>query len=181
MNMMIYMLIKFGITVLSVSVQLPAGVIFPLLTCGAVYGRLFGYILEQFSATEAPGVYAAVGAAALVCATTHSVSVAIIVFELTGEIHYLIPMIVGVFFSYGVSSSFTVSYYDSMLEIKSLPYLPSLKNTKYYSYTAKDILNKDFPCLKKDCTLRELTNVVLQGISSMIKIPIIDENRVLGC
>lgn len=179
MSLLIYFLVKFSITCLSVSTQVPAGVIFPLLTCGAVYGRLIGYIIEQSIGTEYAGVYAAVGAAALVSAATHSVSVAIIVFEITGQIHYLIPMIIAVFISFGVSSSFTVSYYDCMLEIKKLPYLPSLKSTDLYSYVAKDLLDQDFPCVKSNSTLRALTNAVLDGISTMTKIPVINDQRML--
>ena len=179
MNLLIYMLVKFGITMLSVSVQVPAGVIFPLLTCGAVYGRMIGYIVEQSIGTNYGGIYAAVGAAALVSSTTHSVSVAIIVFEITGEIHYLIPMIIGVFMAYGVSSSMTVSFYDSMLEIKKVPYLPSLKSTHLYSFTAKDLMEQDFPCVKCDSSLRALTNAALDGICCMTKIPVINEDRIL--
>jgi chloride channel 2 len=179
MNLLIYMLVKFGITILCVSVQLPAGIIYPMLTCGAVYGRLIGYIVEQTLGTEYSGIYAAVGAAALVCATTHSVSIAIIVFELTGEIHYLVPMIIGVFVAFGVSNAFTVSFYDNTLDLKKLPYLPSLKSTSLYTYTAKDMLDTAFPCVTMQCSLRGLTNAVLQGISNMNKIPVVDENRVL--
>jgi chloride channel 2 len=179
MNLLVYMSIKYFITVICVSVQLPAGVIFPLLTCGAVYGRLVGYIVEQTAGTMYSGIYAAVGAAALVSSATHSVSVAIIVFELTGEIHYLIPMMIGVFLAYGVSSAITVSYYDSMLEIKKLPYLPSLKSTELYSYTAKNLLETKFPCIQSNSSLRDLTNAILEGITTMNKIPVIDGNRVL--
>lgn len=179
MNLFIYVAVKLGITMLGVSIQLPAGVIYPLLTCGAVYGRLIGYLVEITVGTTHIGIYAAVGAASLVCSVTHSVSIAIIVFELTGEIHYLVPMIIGVFVAYGVSSALTVSFYDSALEIKQLPYLPSLKSTNLYTYTAKDILEIDLPCIKPDTTLRELTNAVLESISSMNKIPVINDERIL--
>lgn len=179
MNLLIYFSVKFGITILCVSLQLPAGIIYPLLTCGAVYGRLVGYIVDVTVGTTHIGIYAAVGAASLVSSVTHSVSIAIIVFELTGQIHYLVPMIIGVFIAYGVSSSLTVSFYDSSLEIKQLPYMPSLKSANLYTYSAKDILDTDFPCIKPDTHLRDLTNAVLEGISSMNKIPVIDEKRVL--
>ena len=179
MNLLIFLCVKFFVTVIGVSVQIPAGVIYPLLTCGAVYGRLVGYVVEQTVGTQHAGIYAAVGAASLVCSTTHSVSIAIIVFELTGEIHYLVPMIIGVFIAYGVSSTLTVSFYDSILEVKRLPYLPSLKSTNLYSYTAKNILDTEFPCIKPDTTMRSLTNAVLEGISTMNKIPVINDERIL--
>ncbi|OMJ88754.1 hypothetical protein SteCoe_9216 [Stentor coeruleus] len=179
MNLLIYMIVKFCITILCVSVQLPAGLIYPLLTCGAVYGRLVGYLVEQTVGTEHAGIYAAVGAAAMVCSTTHSVSIAIIVFELTGEIHYLVPMILGVFVAAGVSSAITPSFYDSILDVKKLPYLPSLKSTELYSYVAKDISDVEFPCLQVNSSLRALTNAVLEGISTMNKIPVIGDGRIL--
>ena len=42
----------------------------------------------------APGGYAVVGAAALAGATTHTISTSVIVFELTGQITHILPVMV---------------------------------------------------------------------------------------
>ena len=41
-----------------------------------------------------PGGYAVVGAAALAGATTHTISTSVIVFELTGQITHILPVMV---------------------------------------------------------------------------------------
>jgi H+/Cl- antiporter ClcA len=94
------------------------------MTAGAVFGRLFENVVGMIVFTSNPGIYAAVGAASLVSATTHTISVTVIVFEITGQIHYFLPMIVSVLVSYSVSNFFSMSIYDALLEIKGLPYLP---------------------------------------------------------
>uniref|UniRef100_A0A3Q0RRF1 Uncharacterized protein n=1 Tax=Amphilophus citrinellus TaxID=61819 RepID=A0A3Q0RRF1_AMPCI len=43
-----------------------------------------------------PGGYAVIGAAALTGAVTHTVSTAVICFELTGQISHILPMMVAV-------------------------------------------------------------------------------------
>jgi H+/Cl- antiporter ClcA len=43
-----------------------------------------------------PGGYAVVGAAALAGAVTQTISTSVIVFELTGQLHHILPVMIGV-------------------------------------------------------------------------------------
>ena len=74
-----------------------------------------GYIIDQMLGTEHSGIFAVVGAAALTSSVTHTISVAVIVFELTGQIHYILPMLIGVLFSFAISNAFSISIYDVLL------------------------------------------------------------------
>uniref|UniRef100_A0A672T561 Uncharacterized protein n=1 Tax=Sinocyclocheilus grahami TaxID=75366 RepID=A0A672T561_SINGR len=56
------------------------------------HGILFDGILYRII----PGGYAVIGAAALTGAVTHTVSTAVICFELTGQISHILPMMVAV-------------------------------------------------------------------------------------
>ncbi|KAK6038773.1 hypothetical protein COOONC_23722 [Cooperia oncophora] len=40
-----------------------------------------------------PGVYAVVGAASFSASVTHTVSVAVMIFEITGQLHYILPVV----------------------------------------------------------------------------------------
>ena len=71
-------------TAISVTCPIPSGVFTPVFTMGASIGRLIGWIVDGFIGTDHAGVYALVGAAAVTSSVTHTVSVAVIVFELTG-------------------------------------------------------------------------------------------------
>lgn len=65
-------------TILSTSLLLPAGDFVPMFTGGAMFGRLFGELLALAfpSVNIVPGGYALVGGAALVAASTQTLSVA---------------------------------------------------------------------------------------------------------
>uniref|UniRef100_A0A3Q0R2I3 Uncharacterized protein n=1 Tax=Amphilophus citrinellus TaxID=61819 RepID=A0A3Q0R2I3_AMPCI len=56
------------------------------------HGIVFDGILYRII----PGGYAVIGAAALTGAVTHTVSTAVICFELTGQISHILPMMVAV-------------------------------------------------------------------------------------
>ena len=162
------------LTSISLSTHLPAGVLLPILAFGATFGRLFEYIFSILSSTSHAGIYAAVGAASLVSATTHTISVTVIVFEMTGQIHYLLPMIVSVLIAYTISSSFSLSIYDSYLEIRNLPYLPSLKPANLQSHNARDIMELSFPQLSVKATLKDLIDAIDEAELVYNRIPIVD-------
>ena len=67
---------------------------------GAGFGRLVGELMALFFPAGingrliSPGGYAVVGAAALAGAATHTISTSVIVFELTGQITHILPVMV---------------------------------------------------------------------------------------
>lgn len=73
-----------------------------------------------------PGGYAVVGAAAFSGAVTHTVSVAVIIFEMTGQITHIVPVMISVLVSNAIAALLQPSMYDSIILIKKLPYLPDL-------------------------------------------------------
>lgn len=48
------------------------------------------------------GGYAVVGAAALAGSVTHTISTSVIVFELTGQMHHILPVMIAVLISNGI-------------------------------------------------------------------------------
>lgn len=89
-NMIIYCVLKFIFIILDVSCPIVNGIFAPVFSLGAVMGRLYGHILRQIGwyfgveLIRYEGIYALVGATALGGAVTKTVSVAMIVFEMTG-------------------------------------------------------------------------------------------------
>lgn len=72
------------------------------------------------------GGYAVVGAAAFSGAVTHTVSVGVIVFEMSGQITHIVPVMIAVLISNAIAALLQPSMYDSIILIKKLPYLPDL-------------------------------------------------------
>lgn len=71
---------------LAVTCPIPAGVFTPIFTLGASFGRLFGFILFCIFDFDRSyiGMYAIIGAAGVASSVTRTISVCVIVFELTG-------------------------------------------------------------------------------------------------
>jgi len=65
-----------------------------------------------------------VGAAAVAGAVTRTISIAVIVVEMTGQITHIIPVMVAVLISNAVAGLLQPSIFDSILVLKKLPYLP---------------------------------------------------------
>lgn len=172
--LLVFGICKFLLTSLSLSCHIPAGVLYPLLAAGAVFGRLFQQLASLVFTSDRHGVYAAIGAASLVSATTHTISVAVIVFEFTGQIHYFLPMIVSVLIAYTVSSSLTLSIYDAFLEIKGLPYLPSLKPANLQAKCARDIMEYSYPQITLSATLGDLVDAIEEASVFFNKISVVD-------
>jgi len=70
------------------------------------------------------GGYAVVGAAAFSGAVTRTISIAVIVSEMTGQITHIIPVMISVLISNAVAGMLQPSLFDSISMIKKLPYLP---------------------------------------------------------
>jgi len=67
-----------------------------------------------------------VGAAAFSGAVTHTISVSVIIFEMTGQITHIVPIMIAVLISNAIAALLQPSIYDSIILIKKLPYLPDL-------------------------------------------------------
>lgn len=72
------------------------------------------------------GGYATVGAAAFSAGVTHTISVSVIIFEMTGQITHIVPIMIAVLISNAIAALLQPSIYDSIILIKKLPYLPDL-------------------------------------------------------
>jgi H+/Cl- antiporter ClcA len=121
-----YFLLKFFITLLPCGAPISCGVFGPIFTMGAAFGRLYGEILLRYwSPTQSPATYAVVGAAGFAGSVTQTVSTAVIVFELTGQLSHMLPVMISCIVAYFVSSMLTPSFYDIVAEwagLKSVSY-----------------------------------------------------------
>uniref|UniRef100_H3AE58 Chloride channel, voltage-sensitive 2b n=1 Tax=Latimeria chalumnae TaxID=7897 RepID=H3AE58_LATCH len=137
-TLVVFILMKFWMSALATTIPVPCGAFMPVFVIGAAFGRLVGESMAAWlpdgihadgnTYRIVPGGYAVVvsGAAALSGAVTHTVSTAVIVFELTGQISHILPVMIAVILANAVAQSLQPSLYDSIIRIKKLPYLPEL-------------------------------------------------------
>ncbi|EZF14815.1 hypothetical protein H112_05987 [Trichophyton rubrum D6] len=127
--------------------DIPAGVILPSLAIGALYGRALGTMVSVwqkshpnsllFSDCEpgapcvTPGTYAIVGAAAaLGGATRMTVSIVVIMFELTGALTHVIPIMIAVMLSKWCGDIFGKrGIYESWIHLNEYPFLDQKDDT----------------------------------------------------
>ncbi|XP_063459080.1 chloride channel protein 2 isoform X7 [Pan paniscus] len=159
---------QFWMSALATTIPVPCGAFMPVFVIGAAFGRLVGESMAAWfpdgihtdSSTYriVPGGYAVVGAAALAGAVTHTVSTAVIVFELTGQIAHILPVMIAVILANAVAQSLQPSLYDSIIRIKKLPYLPELGWGRHQQYRVRveDIMVRDVPHVALSCTFRDL-------------------------
>lgn len=99
-----------------------------------------------------PGGYAVVGAAALAAGVTRSASTSVIVFELTGRLNHMLPVLVAVLIACGVGSAFNASIYDMMMALNKLPYIQPLKPHQASRRCAFDVMDSSLAALRTPVT-----------------------------
>ncbi|XP_057594776.1 chloride channel protein 2 isoform X2 [Hippopotamus amphibius kiboko] len=168
LTLVIFILMKFWMSALATTIPVPCGAFMPVFVIGAAFGRLVGESMAAWfpdgihtdgsTYRIVPGGYAVVGAAALAGAVTHTVSTAVIVFELTGQIAHILPVMIAVILANAVAQSLQPSLYDSIIRIKKLPYLPELGWGRHQQYRVRveDIMVRDVPHVALSCTFRDL-------------------------
>lgn len=68
------------------------------------------------------------GAAAFSGAVTHTVSTALLAFEMTGQIAHILPVILAVLIANAIAQKSQPSFYDGTIIVKKLPYLPRIRS-----------------------------------------------------
>lgn len=97
-----FIIYTFIFSIIASTIPVPSGSFIPVFKIGAALGRITGELMHvifpqgihhrEFTTPIIPGGYAAVGAAAFSGAVTHTISVSVIVFEMTGQITHIIPI-----------------------------------------------------------------------------------------
>ncbi|AEO55091.1 hypothetical protein MYCTH_2298521 [Thermothelomyces thermophilus ATCC 42464] len=134
-------IIRVFFVIISYGCKVPAGIFVPSMAIGASFGRTVGIIVQAlheaspksvfFSSCEpdvpciTPGTYAFLGAAAALSGIMHiTVSVVVIMFELTGALTYILPTMIVVGVTKAVSELFGKGgIADRMIWFSGFPYL----------------------------------------------------------
>uniref|UniRef100_A0A3B3TJS3 Chloride voltage-gated channel 2 n=1 Tax=Poecilia latipinna TaxID=48699 RepID=A0A3B3TJS3_9TELE len=172
-TLILFIVMKFWMSAVATTMPVPCGAFMPVFLIGAAFGRLVGEIMATMFPDGihgdvypiVPGGYAVVGAAALSGAVTHTVSTAVIVFELTGQISHILPVMIAVILANAVAQALQPSLYDSIIRIKKLPYLPELGmgHHEKYNIRVEDIMVRDVRFITLNSSYRDLQEMLLTG------------------
>lgn len=133
--------VRLVLTIITYGCKVPAGIFVPSMAAGATFGRAIGIIAEKiyqrfpdlliFATCPAegkciiPGTYAFIGAGAALSGITHlTVTVAIIMFELTGAVRYIIPTMIAVAITKMINDRWGQGgIADQMIVFNGLPFI----------------------------------------------------------
>ena len=141
MSLVLATALRIFLVIISYGCKVPAGIFVPSMAVGASFGRMVGIIVQAiqqanpdsgfFSACKpdvpciTPGTYAFLGAAAALSGIMHiTVSVVVIMFELTGALTYILPTMIVVGVTKAVSELFGKGgIADRMIWFSGFPFL----------------------------------------------------------
>ncbi|EEH49355.2 uncharacterized protein PADG_05434 [Paracoccidioides brasiliensis Pb18] len=166
--------------IISYGCKVPAGIFVPSMAIGASFGRMVGILVQAlyerfpdskfFASCEpdvpciTPGTYAFLGAGAALSGIMHlTISITIIMFELTGALTYILPTMIVVGVTKAVSDSFGKGgIADRMIWFNGFPYLDS-KEDHIFNVPVSHVMTSkpavltatDFPVFKAEKLLRQ--------------------------
>lgn len=163
------MLAKAVLTTITFGIKLPAGIFIPSLAVGACFGRIVGLLIQYIQWTQPhlpffswcsasdsaciiPGTYSMLGAAATLSGVTRStVSLAVIMFELTGTLTYAIPVAISILVARTVADSLQhQGIYDLVIEMSGLPFLDPKSTYTWKDVSVKDAMDTDVEVIRLD-------------------------------
>ena len=136
--------IKSILTVITFGIKVPAGIYVPSMVVGGLMGRIVGHLVQylvfvnpdqamfgscprggSLEGCITPGVYALVAAGATMCGVTRlSVTLAVILFELTGSLDHVLPFSLSVLVAKWTADALEpLSIYDLLADMNSYPML----------------------------------------------------------
>ncbi|KAG8863296.1 hypothetical protein FRB96_008787 [Tulasnella sp. 330] len=164
------LVVKGALTVVTFGIKLPAGIFIPSLGVGACMGRIVGIGMQSlqwrhpqwamFGACNGnedcvvPGIYAMVGAAATLSGVTRTtVSLAVIMFELTDSLTYVVPIMLSVLVAKTVADALEPKgIYDLVIELSQLPYLDAKQEYLWGATQVYEIADKRVQVIYSDGT-----------------------------
>ncbi|XP_051790462.1 H(+)/Cl(-) exchange transporter 5 isoform X4 [Erpetoichthys calabaricus] len=144
------LIFKIFITVFTFGMKVPSGLFIPSMAVGAIAGRLLGIGMEQLAFYHhdwvifkgwcgpgadciTPGLYAMVGAAACLGGVTRmTVSLVVIMFELTGGLEYIVPLMAAAMTSKWVADAIgREGIYDAHIRLNGYPFLDTKEEFRH--------------------------------------------------
>lgn len=145
-------LVKLILTIITFGIKVPSGIIIPALDGGAFFGRLIGQLtLHSIS----PGIFAMVGAGAFLAGVSRmTISLAVIMFELTGELEFIVPNMIGIMVAKWVADALEKEgVYDLAQTVLGHPFLDldqAVKLVQMERYLVEELV-------PPEQTMREIT------------------------
>ncbi|XP_010927804.2 chloride channel protein CLC-c-like [Elaeis guineensis] len=127
--------------IVTYGIAVPSGLFIPVILAGASYGRLVGTLLGPICDLD-KGLFALLGAASFLGGTMRmTVSVCVILLELTNDLLMLPLVMLVLLISKTVADSFNKGVYDQIVTMKGLPYMEAHAEPYMRNLVASDVVS----------------------------------------
>jgi chloride channel 3/4/5 len=190
---------KMILNAVTVGTMVPAGVLVPALATGSLFGRAFGimiaslqsvfstaYFFNECSGAQlcvTPAAYAVVGSAAFLTGVTRmTVCLAVIMFELTGGLEYIVPIVIGILSAKAAGEFIGVeSTYEIMIEENKMPYIDPKFDFNQSAFASDIIHAKQYVTVAARGNTVADVNDILEKNRAFAGFPVVDaENTLVG-
>lgn len=145
--------------------SISSGLVVPMLLIGGLYGRIIGRLMVMAFGVHTelggywswmdPGAFALIGAASFFGGVSRlTMSLTVIMMEITNDIQFLLPIMVAVMVAKWVGDFVTHPLYHALLELKCIPFLDS---EPVIVHEGKDIINLELYTAKHIMTHHPIT------------------------
>ncbi|XP_062091468.1 chloride channel protein CLC-c-like isoform X2 [Humulus lupulus] len=140
-SLFIFFVAVYFLGIVTYGIAIPSGLFIPVILAGACYGRLIGRLFETISHLDT-GLFALLGAASFLGGTMRmTVSLCIILLELTNDLLLLPLVMIVLLISKTVADIFNKGVYDQILKIKGLPYMEAHAEPYMRHLVAGDVVS----------------------------------------
>ncbi|TFK83399.1 Cl-channel protein [Polyporus arcularius HHB13444] len=195
-SLFIATILRIGLVVVSYGCKVPAGIFVPSMAIGATFGRMLGIMVKAINRAYptsgifavcqpdvpciTPGTYALLGAAAALSGIMRlTVTVVVIMFELTGALTYILPTMIVLLVTKAVGDFLgTTGIADEMIRFNGYPFLE--KDDHAYNVPVARVMRTDLETLPvSGLTVQELDDILARTDVKGFPIISTDGRRIL--
>ncbi|KVI11080.1 Chloride channel ClC-plant, partial [Cynara cardunculus var. scolymus] len=140
-TLLVFFTAMYILGIITYGIAIPSGLFIPVILAGASYGRFIGKLLVSISNLDV-GLFALLGAASFLGGTMRmTVSLCVILLELTNNLLMLPLMMLVLLISKSVADNFNKGVYDQIVRMKGLPFLEAHAEPYMRHLVAGDVVS----------------------------------------
>ncbi|XP_041767828.1 H(+)/Cl(-) exchange transporter 7 [Anopheles merus] len=160
-----FVLIYYPLSCVTYGLSVSLGIFIPTLLIGAAWGRLIAsFTVLAFPTSIAfvsPGKYALIGAAAQLGGVVRmTLSLSVILLETTGNIGFILPIILTLMTAKWSGDYFNEGIYDTQIRTSRVPMLPWHVEPEYQNLSARHIMARPVVCVRTEEKVQYLLDIL---------------------
>ncbi|XP_052860181.1 H(+)/Cl(-) exchange transporter 7 [Anopheles cruzii] len=165
LTLAVFVAIYYPLSCVTYGLSVSLGIFIPTLLIGAAWGRLTGTLMVlSFPASSAfvtPGKYALIGAAAQLGGVVRmTLSLSVILLETTGNIAFILPIILTLMAAKWSGDYFNEGIYDTQIRTSRVPMLPWHLEPEYQRQSARALMATPVVCVRLEEKVQYLLHIL---------------------